>query len=88
MRKLAAGAAADGWGVAKLRAEIKKAQEPDTRDAEPPKAATSPLVLAKDRAMIDLAKARATTGLARDTLASELTALLVDIGLGVVVVKA
>lgn len=89
VRKLAAGAAADGWGVAKLRAEIKRAQQPANRgDGDAHTHPTSALVVARDRAVLDLARVRRVVGVERETLASELTALLVDVGFRVVVVKA
>jgi hypothetical protein len=96
VRKLAAYAAAEGWGVARLRAEVKKAQqrqptpragvdeEPPTRpDARP----TSALVVRRGRATFDTDRARRAVGVERETLASELTALLLDVGFRVVVVK-
>lgn len=88
VRKLAASAAADGWGVAKLRSEIKRAQHPGDRSAVSARPANPVLVVAKDRAMLDLARARRVVGPDRETLASDLTELLVDVGFRVVVVKA
>ena len=89
VRRLAAGAAAGGWGVARLRTEIKTANAPALpkigSDAKSP---APTLAVTRGLATLNIDQARATTGDARDKLTAELTALLMELRYRVVVLKA
>jgi ParB/RepB/Spo0J family partition protein len=88
VRRLAASAASEHWGVARLSGEIKKVKTGDAGVARPTTKKLAPIVATNDtRAVIQLREARASTGEAREKLTAELTAMLAGIGYRVVVLK-
>jgi ParB family chromosome partitioning protein len=88
VRRLASSAASEGWSVARLSSEVKKARKNEGGDVEREAKAKAPLVATKNgRAVINLLDARAATGEHREKLTAELTSMLAGMGYRVVVLK-